>query len=176
MQRTISFGWRASLLAGVLCAMHTVQAQAPAGATGQCNDGSYSTAAKKTGACRGHQGVKSWFADSSKGTTTPTTAAPASPAATTSNAAPSPQTAPAPASPATGTATAGKRMSPEQRAAATPQAPGGGGGKVWVNTESKVYHCEGTTFYGKTKAGQYMTEADAKAAGARPDRNKPCSK
>ena len=37
-------------------------------------------------------------------------------------------------------------------------------GKVWVNTESGVYH-KGGRWYGKTKAGKFMTEAEAKAAG-----------
>ncbi len=38
-------------------------------------------------------------------------------------------------------------------------------GMVWVNTASGVYHMEGTKFYGKTKKGKYMTEADAQKAG-----------
>lgn len=38
-------------------------------------------------------------------------------------------------------------------------------GMVWVNTDSGVYHKEGSKWYGNTKQGKYMTEADAKKAG-----------
>jgi hypothetical protein len=51
--------------------------------------------------------------------------------------------------------------------AKTTPAPGGGPGMVWVNTETKVYHKESSRFYGRTKKGQYMTEADAMKAGYR---------
>jgi len=49
-------------------------------------------------------------------------------------------------------------------------AQGGGHGLVWVNTESHVYHREGSRFYGTTKKGKYVTEQEAinegdKAAG-----------
>jgi hypothetical protein len=53
---------------------------------------------------------------------------------------------------------------------ATTPAPGATHGKVWVNTETHVYHNEGSRFYGKTKAGKYVTEAEARAEGDRPSK------
>jgi hypothetical protein len=69
------------------------------------------------------------------------------------------------ASPAAATGAAVKGRSAE--AAANPPAPGAGHGLVWVNTETHVYHREGSRFYGTTKKGKYMTEAEAMKEGDR---------
>lgn len=133
---------------------------APSGSTGECKDGTYTTAESKKGACAGHKGVKDWY-----GSTTPAkaSAAPAAPTGAKATVAPM-----APAAPGTvaKTSTAPTAAGP---------AAGGGPGQVWVNTNSKIYHCPGDKYYGKTKAGEYMTEAAAKAAGNRADHNKACS-
>jgi hypothetical protein len=150
--------------AGVLLAAG-VYAQAPSGSTGECKDGSYTTAASKRGACSGHGGVKDWYASgaaAAKGTAAPA-AAPAAPA----------KSAAAPAAPAA----AAPAAAPAAKSAPAMAAPaaGGGPGQVWVNTATKVYHCSGDKYYGKTKKGEYMTEAAAKAAGNHADHGKACS-
>lgn len=38
---------------------------------------------------------------------------------------------------------------------------------VWANVESGVYHVEGGPFYGKTRKGEWMSEAEAVKAGFR---------
>jgi len=47
---------------------------------------------------------------------------------------------------------------------------------VRVNTETHVYHKEGSRFYGTTKKGNYVSEADAIKEGdtAAAVRGKPC--
>ncbi len=124
-------------------------AQVPEGSTGVCKDGTFTNATSKRGACSGHKGVKEWYAKAAD-------SAPAAPVAspTNSTAVPSAKTA----APATK-----KSVAPS------------GNGQVWVNTDSNVYHCEGTRWYGKTKQGEYMSEAAAKKSGARPDHGKACS-
>jgi hypothetical protein len=43
---------------------------------------------------------------------------------------------------------------------------------VWVNTPSRIYHYSGTRYYGQTRRGAFMCEADARAAGYRATRNR----
>jgi pyruvate/2-oxoglutarate dehydrogenase complex dihydrolipoamide acyltransferase (E2) component len=145
-------------------------AAAPAGATGLCKDGSYYMGPTKKGACHGHKGVKDWYG--------PATAAPAAgaPAATPKAAPAAAAAAAAPAAAAAASAPAAAAK-PAARATYTPPATaaaGGGPGQVWVNTSTKVYHCSGDKWYGKTKKGEYMTEAEAKAKGYHPDHGKAC--
>lgn len=151
-------------LASALFALPSL-AQAPAGApanaTGQCKDGTYWTGTSRSGACRGHKGIQTWYAGASHNPTTPDKP---SPAETSTAAAPNVTTSTAASKP--------KRTPPQPQANA---APGGGPDKVWVNAETKVYHCYGDRYYGKTKQGKYMSEADAKAMGAKGARGQSCS-
>jgi hypothetical protein len=139
------------MAAGMLVAVASFsQTPAPATAasgavTALCNDGASYTGESKRGACSGHKGIKEWYGSK----TAATAAAPA----------------PAPVSPS--------KVAPMQQQPAI--AAGGGLGKVWVNSKSKTYHCQGSVWYGKTKAGEYMSEADAKAKGNHADHGKACS-
>jgi hypothetical protein len=46
--------------------------------------------------------------------------------------------------------------------------------RVWVNTDSGVYHCPGTRWYGATKEGRYMTQKEAQDSGYRPAYGRYC--
>jgi len=46
--------------------------------------------------------------------------------------------------------------------------------KVWANTNSRVYHCPGSRYYGTSSAGEWMTEAAAVKANYRGAYNKRC--
>lgn len=120
-------------------------ANSSAAVTATCKDGTPFAGRSRSGACRGHGGVQAWGA---------------APAAAVTPTAPSSQ---APVGQPAPTAT------PQPNARGT-----GGAGQVWVNPTSKVYHCPGSRYYGKTKAGSYMSEAAAKAEGDRPSRGKVC--
>ena len=150
-------------------AQATPPAGAPAGATGLCKDGTYWTGATKRGACHGHKGVQDWYAATDSSASAPAAApaatpAAAAPAATATAAAPAATAAPAP------------KTSKGGPAPTVVQTPGGGPGLVWVNSSSKVYHCPTDRWYGKTKSGEYMSEADAIAKGNHADHGKACSK
>ena len=144
-----------AFVTGIIAAT-ACNAAAPKGSTGECKDGSYTSAQTKRGACAGHGGVKDWYAQE--------------------KAAPTPSKAPRAAAPAKPNASAGSSATPAKRSASagSSAAPAGGAGKVWVNTPTKVYHCSNDRWYGKTKEGEYMSEPEAKAKGYRPDHGKAC--
>ena len=161
MKLLIAFLTVAAGLVASNAAWAAAPAAAPAGSTGLCKDGSYTSNDTKTGACAGHKGVKDWFGAAA--------VAPATAPAKTAASASAPMAAPAKP---TATASAAKTAT---AAPSTTPAPGGGAGQVWVNTSSKVYHCAGTKYYGTTKKGEYMTEPAAKAAGNHADHGKACA-
>ena len=87
----------------------------------------------------------------------PATAAPAPVTTAPARTAPA-GPAPAPVAPAPARA---------QTAAPTAAVPPPAAGMVWVNLSTKVFHREGDRWYGNTKHGKYMTEAEALQAGYR---------
>lgn len=41
-------------------------------------------------------------------------------------------------------------------------------GDVWVSTQSMLYYCPSNKYYGNTKRGKFLSEKEARTAGARP--------
>jgi len=179
------------------------QAQSTVSAT--CKDGTSFTGAKRSGACRGHGRVQSWGAAAESSGLVNPAIEPASSPASTKSPAQAQSTGTVTATCKDGTSFTGAKRSgacrghggvqswgaapeattvpvnaPAEPVSAPPAsrraaAPPAGSGQVWVNTDSRVYHCPGTRWYGKTKQGAYMSEAQAQAQGAKPDHGKACA-
>ena len=163
MRNTLKVWLASALVCGSFAsfAQTPAAAAAPAAASSAamqsfvCKDGTTVSAETSKGTCKGHKGID-------KAATAKLTGGAAAAAAPAAKAAPAPAAAPA------------TKAAPAAAPAAA-AAPGGGAGQVWVNEGTKVYHCQGDRYYGKTKSGKYMSEADAKAAGAHAANNKACS-
>jgi hypothetical protein len=181
-----------ALLAGVI-ASAGANAAAPNGATGECKDGTYTSAETKRGACSGHGGVKEW-----SGKEKPARKEKSSSKSDARSEASQPpkksETAAAAPKDASGKCEDGSYTSAqtrqgacsahggvkdwyarEERSGSKSAAAGGSANRVWVNSSSHVYHCSGDRWYGKTEKGEYMSESQAKSSGNRPDHGKDCS-
>ncbi|VVM06166.1 HNH endonuclease signature motif containing protein [Methylacidimicrobium tartarophylax] len=62
----------------------------------------------------------------------------------------------------------GRTPKGEGKAGVPSAAAASQGSLVWVNTRSGAYWKPGSSFYGKTKQGQYMSEQEARAKGFHP--------
>ena len=147
-------------LSAILLFTTAAAASAQDALTASCKDGTNWSGARRAGACRGHGGVEAFGAAPSA--TTPASTPTPSPAA--------PATTPVPVPAPIGASSPSTVARP-----APPAATDGGSNQVWVNSSTKVYHCPGDRYYGKTKAGEYMTESSAKAAGDHASHGKGCS-
>jgi helix-hairpin-helix protein len=85
---------------------------------------------------------------------------------TVGTAAKAPAPKPVPAAPPAAPSAAPAATAAKTSAPTTAQQPPVKG-MVWVNLDTKVFHREGDRYYGNTKHGKFMTEADAVAAGYR---------
>jgi len=184
---------------------NAAQAQSTGTVTATCKDGTSFTGAKRSGACRGHGGVQLWGAAPESSGLASAAIEPAANPASTKSAAQAQGTGTVTATCKDGTSFTGAKRSgacrghagvqswgaaeattipvnaPAQLATPAPTTTRGatpapaGNGQVWVNTDSHVYHCPDTRWYGKTKQGTYMSEVQAQAQGAKPDHGKACT-
>jgi hypothetical protein len=46
--------------------------------------------------------------------------------------------------------------------------------RVWLNLNSRVYHCPRSATYGRTARGEYLPEGEARRRGGRPAGGRPC--
>jgi hypothetical protein len=161
-------------------------ADAPAGTTAICKDGSYFFGQSKSDACKAHGGVKAWYevpdagaqgtpSDSARAPTSPNPAAAERSIAEGAIAPPSTSNGPSRASVLAANASAEAARPPANIEADQDPAPGGGTGLVWASDGSKVYRCEGDKLYGRTAPGKYMSERDAKSKGLQSQSGKACS-
>lgn len=131
-----------------------------AAATAMCKDGTQYNGTSNRGACSHHGGVQQWL----------NAAAAQSPQQQVNNTpASSPVLNPAPQTPSANATASAPAANSNVAVAANAN------GQVWVNLKSKVYHCAGDKWFGKTKKGEFLPESQAIAQGFHPDHGKACA-
>ena len=66
------------------------------------------------------------------------------------------------------------KLARKKHGLAITDSPGDPNVKVWANIKTRVYHCPGTRWFGKTKEGQFMTQAEAEKQGYKAEAGRTC--